>query len=112
MQLVKLHGEELVEVILFPVVNEACRILAEGIAAKVSDLDIASVIGLGFPSYRGLRGGIIFWADCLGPKYICSKLEEWSKTFSEFFRPCAYLLERASKGTSLGATVAQVVPRL
>lgn len=51
-QLVKLHGEELVEVILFPVVNEACRILAEGIAVKASDLDIASVIGLGFPSYR------------------------------------------------------------
>lgn len=97
------------EVILFPVVNEACRILAEGIAAKASDLDIASVIGLGFPSYRG---GIIFWADCLGPTYICSKLKEWSKTFGEFFRPCAYLLERASKGTSLGATVAQVVPRV
>lgn len=31
--------------ISFPVVNEACRLLAEGIAVKAADLDIASVMG-------------------------------------------------------------------
>lgn len=38
--------------IFFPVVNEACRLLAEGIAVKAADLDVAAVMGMGFPAYR------------------------------------------------------------
>lgn len=38
--------------VFFPVVNEACRVLAEGIAVKAADLDIAAVMGMGFPPYR------------------------------------------------------------
>ena len=44
--------QDILEVILFPVVNEACRILDEGIVIRASDLDIASVLGLNFPFYR------------------------------------------------------------
>ncbi|KAK6151803.1 hypothetical protein DH2020_014438 [Rehmannia glutinosa] len=44
--------EEIVEMILFPVVNEACRVLDDGIVVRASDLDIASVLGMSFPSYR------------------------------------------------------------
>ncbi|KAA3462472.1 glyoxysomal fatty acid beta-oxidation multifunctional protein MFP-a isoform X2 [Gossypium australe] len=95
----ELSDEEIVEMILFPVVNEACCVLEDKIVVKASDLDVASVTGMGFPEYRG---GIIFWADTLGPKYICSKLEKWSKTYGPFFKPCAYLAERASKRVSLG----------
>jgi enoyl-CoA hydratase/3-hydroxyacyl-CoA dehydrogenase len=40
--------------VLFPVINEACRVLEEGIADKASDLDIASIFGMGFPSYRSV----------------------------------------------------------
>lgn len=36
----------------FPVVNEACRVLDEGIAVKAADLDISAVMGMGFPPYR------------------------------------------------------------
>jgi enoyl-CoA hydratase/3-hydroxyacyl-CoA dehydrogenase len=121
---VKLPERDIVEMIFFPVVNEACRVLAEGIAVKASDLDIAAVMGMGFPPYRSeffyfyfsshshaiptkpvgvhlVRGGIMFWADTLGSKYIYSRLEEWSKTYGEFFKPCAYLAERAAKGAPL-----------
>ncbi|KAG8475326.1 hypothetical protein CXB51_031933 [Gossypium anomalum] len=97
-ELMQLSDEEVVEMILFPVVNEACYVLEDKIVVKASDLDVASVTGMGFPEYRG---GIIFWADTLGPKYICSKLEKWSKTYGPFFKPCAYLAERASKRVSL-----------
>jgi enoyl-CoA hydratase/3-hydroxyacyl-CoA dehydrogenase len=38
--------------ILFPIVNEACRVLEEGVVIRASDLDIASVLGMSFPSYR------------------------------------------------------------
>ena len=47
------------------------------------------------------RGGIMFWADSFGSKYIYSRLEEWSKTYGEFFEPCAFLAERSAKGAPL-----------
>ncbi|XP_022930236.1 glyoxysomal fatty acid beta-oxidation multifunctional protein MFP-a isoform X1 [Cucurbita moschata] len=97
-KLAKLSDKDIVEMIFFPVVNEACRVLAEGIAVKAADLDIAGVMGMGFPSYRG---GLMFWADSLGSKYIYSRLEEWSKQYGGFFRPCEYLAERAAQGATL-----------
>ncbi|RZC50180.1 hypothetical protein C5167_018606 [Papaver somniferum] len=66
----KLSDKDIIEMIFFPVVNDSCRLLYEGIVVKASDLDIAAVSGMGFPSYRG---GIVFWADSLGSKYICSR---------------------------------------
>ncbi|XP_058077096.1 peroxisomal fatty acid beta-oxidation multifunctional protein MFP2-like [Magnolia sinica] len=108
-KLMKSSDEDIVEMIFFPVVNEACRILAEGIAAKSSDLDIASVMGMGFPPYRG---GVMFWADSYGSKYICSRLDAWTKTYGDFFKPCAYLAERAAQGTSLCGPVEQTKSRL
>ena len=43
----------------------------------------------------------MFWADSLGSKYIYSRLEEWSNMYGEFFKPCAFLAERAAKGAPL-----------
>ncbi|KAK7289912.1 hypothetical protein RIF29_03947 [Crotalaria pallida] len=108
-KLVKLPEKDIIEMIFFPVVNEACRVLEEGIAVKAADLDISAVMGMGFPPYRG---GIIFWADSLGSKYIYSRLEEWSKLYGEFFKPCAYLAARAAKGIPLSASVEQTKSRL
>lgn len=53
--------------IFFPVVNEACRVLAEGIAVKAADLDIAGVMGMGFPSYRFVKL-TSFWYVSIVPK--------------------------------------------
>ncbi|KAK0607937.1 hypothetical protein LWI29_022953 [Acer saccharum] len=108
-KVIKLSEKDIVEMIFFPVVNEACRVFAEGIAVKAADLDIASVMGMGFPPYRG---GIMFWADSLGSKYIYSRLEEWSKLYGEFFQPCAFLAERAAKGAPLSAPVEQAKSKL
>ncbi|MBA0800044.1 hypothetical protein Gohar_010508 [Gossypium harknessii] len=93
---VSLHGSQ--NQIGPAVVNEACRVFAEGIAVKASDIDIAAVMGMGFPPYRG---GLMFWADSLGSKYIYSRLEEWSNLYGGFFKPCAFLAERAAKGAPL-----------
>ncbi|KAH7513384.1 hypothetical protein FEM48_Zijuj12G0194300 [Ziziphus jujuba var. spinosa] len=108
-KLAKLSEKDIVEMVFFPVVNEACRVLAEGIAVKSADLDIAAVMGMGFPPYRG---GLIFWADSLGSKYIYSRLDAWSKMYGEFYKPCAYLAERAAKGAPLSAPVNQAKSRL
>lgn len=52
LQPLALTDNDIVEMIMFPVVNEACRVLAEKIVTQASDLDIAMVLGMGFPPYR------------------------------------------------------------
>lgn len=48
----KLTPEEIIQFIFFPVVNEGCRVIDEGIVDKPSDLDVATVMSMGFPAYR------------------------------------------------------------
>ncbi|GJN14161.1 hypothetical protein PR202_gb00949 [Eleusine coracana subsp. coracana] len=108
-QLMKLSDNDIVEMIFLPVVNEACRVLDEGIAVKASDLDVASIMGMGFPSYRG---GVMFWADSLGAKYVYTRLEEWSKDYGGFFKPCEYLAARTRQNASLAAVVDGAQSRL
>jgi len=64
--------QDIVEFIFFPVINEACRVVEERIVDKPSDLDVAAVLGMGFPPYRG---GLIKFADLTGPKHIVQRLE-------------------------------------
>lgn len=109
LKLTKLSDKEIIEMIFFPVVNEACRVYAEGIAVKAADLDIAGVMGMGFPAYRG---GVMFWADSIGSKYICSRLEEWSNKYGGFFKPCAYLADKAARGALLSSPLDQGKSRL
>ncbi|MCL7035213.1 hypothetical protein MKW94_022848 [Papaver nudicaule] len=95
---VSLTDQEIVEMIMFPVVNEACRVMEEGIVLRASDLDVASILGMSFPSYRG---GLIFWADSVGATHIYSSLKKWSEAYGNFFRPSKFLEERAKKGIPL-----------
>ncbi|MCD7467163.1 Altered inheritance of mitochondria protein 1 [Datura stramonium] len=99
---ISVTDREIVEMILFPVVNEACRIMDEGVVVQASDLDVASVLGMSFPSYRG---GIVFWGDTVGAVHICRSLEKWSELYGNFFKPSRFLEERAAKGIPLVMTV-------
>lgn len=94
----ELSDAEIVERMLFGVVNEACRCLDEGIAIRASDIDVATVMGMGFPPYRG---GIMKWADTLGAKYIAERLADWSKAHGPIYAPCEYLQRKAKSGESL-----------
>lgn len=62
------------EILFFPVINEGCRIIEEGVVDKPSDLDIATIMGMGFPAYRG---GVIFFGDLCGAKYIVQRLRHY-----------------------------------
>jgi hypothetical protein len=91
--------KEIVERVMLGVVNESCRCLAEGIAIRPSDIDVACVMGMGFPNYRG---GIMKWADTLGSKYICETLSRWADARGgAFYAPCDYLKQKAQKGERL-----------
>ncbi|KAF3646866.1 Glyoxysomal fatty acid beta-oxidation multifunctional protein MFP-a [Capsicum annuum] len=95
---ISITDQEIVEMILFPVVNEACRVLDDGIVVRAADLDVASVLGMSFPSYRG---GIVFWADTVGAGHIYKSLRKWSELYGNFFKPSKFLEERATKGIPL-----------
>ncbi|KAF6164422.1 hypothetical protein GIB67_025248 [Kingdonia uniflora] len=97
---ISVSDQDILEMILFPVVNEACRCLDEGIVVRASDLDVASVLGMSFPSYRG---GIVFWADLVGPQHIYTSLKKWSEVYGSFFKPSEFLEKRAMKGIPLSA---------
>ncbi|KAK7314460.1 hypothetical protein VNO77_32984 [Canavalia gladiata] len=97
---ISVTDQEIVEMILFPIVNEACRILEEGIVIRASDLDVASVLGMSFPNYRG---GIVLWADLVGANHIYNSLKKWTQLYGNFYKPSNYLEERAIKGIPLSA---------
>jgi 3-hydroxyacyl-CoA dehydrogenase len=63
---------EIVERLLYPVVNECTRILDEGVAVRASDIDVALTTGYGWPSYTG---GPMFWADTVGLDHIVARLD-------------------------------------
>ena len=44
--------QDIIEFIFFPVVNEGCRVISESIVDKPADLDVATVMAMGFPAYR------------------------------------------------------------
>jgi enoyl-CoA hydratase/3-hydroxyacyl-CoA dehydrogenase len=94
--------EDIMNFIFFPVVNEGCRVVAEGIVDKPSDLDVASVMAMGFPAPRG---GLIFWGDLVGAAHVCQSLDKWAAALppcAGFFKPCDYLRQCASSGRKLG----------
>ena len=101
-------AEDVAAFIFYPVVNEGCRVVAERVVDKPSDLDVAAVMAMGFPPWRG---GLIKWGDLVGAKKIVARLDAWAEAFrpaglAGFFEPCEYLRRAAERGTALGAGVA------
>jgi 3-hydroxyacyl-CoA dehydrogenase/enoyl-CoA hydratase/3-hydroxybutyryl-CoA epimerase len=81
--------------LLFPIVNEAAGLLAEGIAASPADVDLAMVFGTGFPPFLG---GPLRWADALGPREIVSSLESLSSECGAHLAPSDALRAVAAAG--------------
>ena len=93
-----LTPQDIAEMIFFPVVNEACRVLAEGIVVKAGDIDTAAILGMGFPAFRG---GVVHWGDSVGPAVIAAKLRAWSTKYGGLYQPCPYLENCAIQGRTL-----------
>ena len=83
--------EEIVARLLYPVVNEAAKVLEEGIALRASDIDVACVLGYNWPVYTG---GPMFWADTVGLPKIVEGLKALGIT------PAKLLAEKAANGGS------------
>ena len=59
----RIGDDEIVERLVYALVNEGAKILEEGIASKASDIDMVYLTGYGFPLYRG---GPMLYADTVG----------------------------------------------
>jgi 3-hydroxyacyl-CoA dehydrogenase len=101
--------EEIVERLVFPMINEGARILDEGIAMRAGDIDVIYVYGYGWPVWRG---GPMFYADLVGLPYIRDRLTEYAnRTGNKSLEPAPLLVKLASEGRgfgSLGLTMKKV----
>lgn len=85
--------EEILNRILFAMINEGAKILEEGIALRSLDIDMVFVHGYGFPAYRG---GPMFAADAIGVKIIYEGILEFAKMDPHSWKPAKLLKELAS----------------
>jgi 3-hydroxyacyl-CoA dehydrogenase len=87
--------EQIVERLLYPVVNEGAKVLAEGVAIRSSDIDVALMLGYGWPAFTG---GPMFWADTIGLPRIVATLDALTSRDGASVAPSALLRSLAARG--------------
>ena len=93
--------QEIVERLVFPMINEGARILDEGIALRAGDIDVIWIHGYGFPLWRG---GPMFYADTIGLPYVRDRLAAFARqTGDPRHEPAALLTRLASEGGGFGS---------
>lgn len=96
--------DEILERMMYPMINEGAKILEEGIAARPSDIDVVWLYGYGWPIYRG---GPMFWADSVGLKHIADRLAFYAKeTNDPSLEPAPLLKKLAAEGKTFASLAA------
>jgi 3-hydroxyacyl-CoA dehydrogenase len=90
----KIDSTEIVERLVYSLVNEGARILDERIAQRASDIDLVYLNGYGFPIYRG---GPMFYADTVGLAEVVSALTRYRLS------PAPLLVRLAGAGESFSS---------
>ncbi|MBK6593230.1 MAG: enoyl-CoA hydratase/isomerase family protein [Burkholderiales bacterium] len=96
----KISDEEIVQRLVFSLVNEAAHILEEGIANKASDIDIVYIFGYGFPAHRG---GPMNYADQVGLFNVVQAMNRFALNpldDATFWKPAPLLAKLAAEGKS------------
>ena len=94
----KISDEEIVQRLVFSLVNEAAHILEEGIASKASDIDMVYITGYGFPIFRG---GPMLYADQVGLFNVVQAMHRFAANpldDAEFWKPAPLLAKLAAEG--------------
>jgi 3-hydroxyacyl-CoA dehydrogenase len=91
-----ISDEEIVERLVYSLVNEGAKILDEGIALRASDIDMVYLSGYGFPLFRG---GPMFYADTVGLPKVLAAIERYARGYhGEAWTPAALLQRLAAEG--------------
>ncbi|MHB8721430.1 MAG: 3-hydroxyacyl-CoA dehydrogenase NAD-binding domain-containing protein [Steroidobacteraceae bacterium] len=93
--------EEIVQRALYSLVNEAARILEEGIAVRASDIDVVYLTGYGFPDFRG---GPLFYADAVGLVNILRTMRKFAAGYQgDAWEPAPLLKRLAAEGKTFAS---------
>ena len=94
----KISDDEIVQRLVFALVNEAAYILEEGIAARASDIDMVYITGYGFPIYRG---GPMLYADQFGLFNVIQAMKRFAQNphdDAQFWQPAPMLARLVADG--------------
>ena len=90
-----ISSDEIVERIIYALVNEGARILEEGYALRAVDIDIIYLNGYGFPAYRG---GPMWYADTVGLKKVYERILDFERQHGKLWTPAPLLKQLAKEG--------------
>ncbi|HVF63079.1 MAG TPA: 3-hydroxyacyl-CoA dehydrogenase NAD-binding domain-containing protein [Casimicrobiaceae bacterium] len=76
----EIPAQQIFERLLFPMINEAAKILDEGIAVRPGDIDVVWTFGFGFPRHRG---GPVYMADEIGVAHIVQRLRHYGRVLGD-----------------------------
>ncbi|OWQ93388.1 3-hydroxyacyl-CoA dehydrogenase [Roseateles aquatilis] len=96
----KISDEEIVQRLVFALVNEGAKILEEGIALRASDIDMVYLTGYGFPLWRG---GPMCYADTVGLYNVVQAMKRFAKNphdDGKFWEPAPLLARLADQDKS------------
>jgi 3-hydroxyacyl-CoA dehydrogenase / enoyl-CoA hydratase / 3-hydroxybutyryl-CoA epimerase len=85
--------QDILDRTLLVMVNEAARVLEDGIVETPGEVDLAMITGTGFPPFRG---GLLRWADSVGMETVRQKLQELEVLHGSRFAPADLILEQSS----------------
>jgi 3-hydroxyacyl-CoA dehydrogenase/enoyl-CoA hydratase/3-hydroxybutyryl-CoA epimerase len=84
--------EEIRDRLVLTMINEAARILADEVATAAADVDLAMIMGTGFPPFRG---GLLRLADERHPRWVAERLATFERDGASRFAPAPLLLQLA-----------------
>jgi 3-hydroxyacyl-CoA dehydrogenase len=95
---VVVSDDEIVDRIVYALVNEGAKILEEGIALRASDIDMVYLNGYGFPAHRG---GPMLYADTVGLDVVLRRMKQFARNphgDPTAWRPARLLVRLAAAG--------------
>ncbi|MFT7593013.1 MAG: 3-hydroxyacyl-CoA dehydrogenase [Paracoccaceae bacterium] len=87
--------EEIVRRYMAAMVNEAAKVVGEGIARRPLDVDMTLLFGYGFPRYRG---GPLKWADIVGLDGLLADIKTYAQEDDYFWQPAPLLEKLVAEG--------------
>jgi len=94
----KISDEEIVQRLVYALVNEGAKIVEEGIASRASDIDMVYLTGYGFPLHRG---GPMCYADTVGLVNVATTMKRFARNpldDAKFWQPAPLLARLAAEG--------------
>lgn len=98
--------DEIVQRLVYALVNRGAFLLQDGIALRPGDIDIEYVYGYGFPPHRG---GPMWYADEVGAATVYAAVEEFQHRFGEHWVPAPLLRSLAESGGTFAAMPPEAV---